>query len=147
MTNLWEGRAPEASRPQAEPPAEEEASQLGGQRWGHGGQDARAGSGRGSGEGKSEASQGEPMEPARGEQLRVDIPELATTPVQEQRKVDGCAGPGGLGQPRGEGPCQPGCVKREEPERPGKPQAGEPGGPRTIKQKEGETSWAEYQEN
>ena len=38
MTNLWEGRAPGASGPQDE----EAASHLGRQRWGHGGQDARA---------------------------------------------------------------------------------------------------------
>ena len=79
--------------------------------------------------------------------MQVDIPELPTTPKQEQHRVNSCTGPGGLGQPRGEGPCQPGWVKREEPEGPAQPQAGEPHWPQTIKREEGEASWAEYQEN
>ena len=90
---------------------------------------------------------GGPLEPAGGEQLQVDIPELPTTPKQEQHRVNSGTGPGGLGQPRGEGPCQPGWVKREEPEGPAQPQAGEPHWPQTIKREEGEASWAEYQEN
>ena len=147
MTNLLEGRAPGASRLQAAPPAEEAASHLGRQRWSHGGQDARAGRGRRSEEGESEVSRRGPLEPAGGEQLQVDIPKLATTPGQEQHGVGGCTGPGGLGQPRGEGLCRPGGVKQEEPEGPAPPQAGEPGGPRKIKREEGETSRAEYQEN
>ena len=77
----------------------------------------------------------------------MDIPELAITPGRAQHGVYGCTGPGGLGQPRGEGPCRPGGVKQEEPEGPASPQAEEPGEPRTIKREEGETSRAEYQEN
>ena len=79
--------------------------------------------------------------------MQVDTPARATTPEQEQHGVGGCTGPGGLGRPRGEGPCRPGGVKREEPEGPAQPQAGEPGGPWEIKQEEGETSRAKYQEN
>ena len=45
-TSLREGRAPGAGRPQAEPPAEEEARRRGGQRWGYSEQEAQAGSGR-----------------------------------------------------------------------------------------------------
>ena len=147
MTNLQEGRAPGASRLQAELPAEEAASHLGGPRWSRSGQDARAGRGRRSEEGKSEVSRRGPLEPARGEQSLVDIPALATTPGQEQQGVGGCTGSRGLGQPRGEGPCRPGGVKWEEPEGPAPPQAGEPDRPRKIKREEGEASQAEYQEN
>ena len=145
MTNLREGRAPGASRLQVEPPAEEAASHLGRQRWSHGEEDTQAGRGLRSVEG--EVSWRGPLEPAGGEQLQVDIPALATTPRQEQHGVSGCTGPGGLGQPRREGLCRPGGVKREEPEGPALPQAGEPGEPGKIKQEEEEASQAEYQEN
>ena len=79
--------------------------------------------------------------------MQVDTPAQATTPEQEQHGVGGCTGPGGLGQPRGEGPCRPGGAKREEPEGLAPPQAGEPGEPGKIKQEEEEASQAEYQEN
>ena len=74
----------------------------------------------------------------------MEIPARVTTPGWGHHGVASRTGPGDLGQPRGEGPCQPGGVKREEPEGRAPPQAGEPGGPRKIKQEEGE---AEYQEN
>ena len=132
-TTLREGKDPGASRPQAEPPAEEGASHLGRQRWSHSGQDGRVGRGRRSEEGESKTSRMRPPLPAGGEQWQVDIPARVTTPGRGQHGVDGCTGPEGSGQPRGEGPCQAGGVKREEPEGPAPPQAGEPGGPRKIK--------------
>ena len=104
MTSLREGRAPGASRPRAEPLAEEGASHLGRQRWSHGGQAGRVERGRWSDEGESEVSRGRRPLPAGGEQSRVDVPGQTTTPGREQHGVDCCAGPGGLGQPRGEGP-------------------------------------------
>ena len=79
--------------------------------------------------------------------MQVDTPARATTPEQEHHGVGGCTGLGGLGQPRREGPCRQGGVKREEPEGPAPPQGGEPGGPQKIKREEGETSQAKYQEN
>ena len=105
MTNPREGRAPGASGPQAEPPAEGAASHLGRQRWSHSGRYVQAGKGRQSGEGESGVSQRVPIEPARGEQLQVDTPTQATTPEQEQHGVGGCTGLGGQGGPRREGPC------------------------------------------
>ena len=77
----------------------------------------------------------------------MDVPAWITTPGQEQHGVGCCAGPGGLGQLHGEGPCRQGGAKREEPEGPGRPQAGEPGEPGKIKQEEEEATRAEYQEN
>ena len=79
--------------------------------------------------------------------MQVDTPALATTPGQEPHGVGGCTRPGGLGHPRGERPCRTGGIKREEPEGPAPPQAGELGGPRKIKREEEEASRAEYQEN
>ena len=74
-------------------------------------------------------------------------PGRTNTPGREQHGVDGCAGRGGLGQPRGEGPCRPEGAKPEEPEGLAPPQAGEPGEPKKIKQEEEEASQVEYQEN
>ena len=79
--------------------------------------------------------------------MQVDTPALATIPGQEQHGVGGCTRPGGLGQPRGEGPCRPGGIKRKEPEGPAPPPGWEAGRALENQTRRRGDQPAEYQEN
>ena len=88
-----------------------------------------------------------PIEPVREEQPQVGAPWPLKTIKQEQPRSVSYTRPTGPERAREEGPCRPGSVKQEGPEDLQRPQAEAPCRPRPVKREEGETGWAEYQEN